>query len=104
MARKVAERQELTLEREERAKALRQARHDLQFREDEIVRATAGLEMYVRVGGGFTQADADEIMERYEDDLEAAQKHLAQLEKMAVKPEKVPDAAAMIGRRGGRGG
>ena len=84
VGRKVAERQELTLEREERAKALRQARHDLQFREDEIKRAAVGLKMYVKAGGGFTQADADEIMERYEDDAEAARKHLDQLEEEAA--------------------
>ena len=93
VARKVAERQELTLEREERAKALRQARHNLQFREDEIERATKSLEMFVRVDHGFTQADADEIMERYEDDLEAAQKHLERLEALpVVEPASKPGA------------
>ena len=95
VARKVAERQELTLEREERAKALRQARHNLQFREDEVERATKSLEMFVRVDHGFTQADADEIMERYEDDLEAAQKRLEQLEAaFATVPPKGPEEPA----------
>ena len=36
---------------------------------------------------GFTKALADETLERYEDDLEAAQKHLAQLEGATESPE-----------------
>lgn len=80
VGRKVAERKEHTLESEERAKALRQARHDLQFREDEVERTGRRMRMFVKADPSFTQADASEIMERLEDNLEAAQKHLAQLE------------------------
>ena len=49
------------------------------------------MEMFVRVDHGFTQADADEIMERYEDDLEAAQKDLERLEALpVVEPASKP--------------